>query len=803
MGYLPPSTVTSNFDPNYDCIATTAYNALGLRTVMTDTTGVTTWVYDGLSQPVAITQPRVGTVGYNHNAQGNRTRLIYPDGKQALYAYDSLGRLAQVTDWLTQTTTYTYNAASWLVNTSLPNGVTITNTYDDAGQLLEREHARNAFLISVFQYVYNETGNRTVVTETLFSPYHLLLPVVMHSTSEGEQMMQGESLAPQLSPLGPYPAPLDAGVESEQSAPTPAAPGPYPAPEAEPGDDETSFWQGLMDFIGELLGWDATTASAHPATAPALSGLASETQTIPSGVSQSVIEYTYDPLSRLTAADYSDGIYFHYTLDAVGNQLSEATPAGETAYVYDDANRLENVDGETYNWDANGNLTWIGSWTHPYFYDAANRLIGAGGMTLTASYSYSGLGDRVSQTVGGDSIQYTLDLAAGLTQVLGDNDHVYLYGLGRIAQQGATTTEYFLTDALGSVRQLVVGDGEVTLAKRYEPFGETLSSVGDGISTFAYTGEAMDALTGFVYLRARYMDPSQGRFLSRDIWVGDYSRPLSLNLWNYVESNPVIYVDHTGHIKESDASTATSIIDSLFNNYSVSIFKDYRFYDVQVPQVENANARIVKWKCEKAWYEGAWENLHEIEWVRDAIEEMGNAMGGAAKFKAAMHGTVKISRWDVSRDPILTINGNEIIGSVRGFAPPPEAGLGDIVMPDHFFSAGDLYAKYGVVHELAHVWDRRSGKTLSEGISAVVGTKTVCNWLGFNCRYDLGIADGNEPPPGHHANPYAGVSAMEDWAEAFATFVYPAYYGQDQGNDILGPIRRQYVQEAIQNLQHR
>lgn len=37
-----------------------------------------------------------------------------------------------------------------------------------------------------------------------------------------------------------------------------------------------------------------------------------------------------------------------------------------------------------------------------------------------------------------------------------------------------------------------------------------------------------------------------GRFLTIDSWQGDYNRPVSLNLWNYVEANPVNYTDPTG-----------------------------------------------------------------------------------------------------------------------------------------------------------------------------------------------------------------------------------------------------------------
>ncbi|MBN2499318.1 MAG: hypothetical protein JXB38_01045 [Anaerolineales bacterium] len=63
--------------------------------------------------------------------------------------------------------------------------------------------------------------------------------------------------------------------------------------------------------------------------------------------------------------------------------------------------------------------------------------------------------DRISQTVnGGAAVQYTLDLNAGLTQVLSDGTNVYLYGYGCIAEEAQTEWDYYLADALGSVRQL-------------------------------------------------------------------------------------------------------------------------------------------------------------------------------------------------------------------------------------------------------------------------------------------------------------------------------------------------------------
>ena len=254
------------------------------------------------------------------------------------------------------------------------------------------------------------------------------------------------------------------------------------------------------------------------------------------------ITYTYDPLGRLTSANYGDGNYFVYTYDAVGNRLTETTQFGTTTYTYDDANRLATVNAVSYTWDDNGNLLSDGVST--YTYDHANRLrsVTTGGTTYT--YAYNGLGDRVSQTVGEVTTTYTLDLNARLTQVLADGTNTYLYGYERIAQFSATETGYYLGDALGSVRQMADEDGVVTLTKQYKPFGELLSSTGSGELMYGFAGEQTDA-TGLQYLRARYYS-GLGRFVSRDSQNGDPKSPLSYNLWIFGYSNPETYTDPSG-----------------------------------------------------------------------------------------------------------------------------------------------------------------------------------------------------------------------------------------------------------------
>ncbi|MEW5938461.1 MAG: RHS repeat-associated core domain-containing protein, partial [Chloroflexota bacterium] len=280
------------------------------------------------------------------------------------------------------------------------------------------------------------------------------------------------------------------------------------------------------------------------------------------------ISYDYDPLQRLTAADYSTGEFYHYTYDSVGNRLTEITNEDSTTYVYDSANRLTSAGGVTYVFDANGNLLSDGQ--NSYAYDSANRLTSMNGSSGSFTYGYNGLGDRLVQ----NGVHYTLDLNTGLTQILSDGTTTYLYGLGRIAQTDGAGNEYFLGDALGSVRQLADDTGTVTLAKFYAPYGETIYSAGAGQTSYGFTGETTDA-NGLVYLRARYYEPGDGRFLSRDVWEGDYQQPMSYNSWLYVYENPVNLTDSSGYCPgpKNDSDTCWQLL--------LQIESQYDFIDLQ------------------------------------------------------------------------------------------------------------------------------------------------------------------------------------------------------------------------------
>jgi RHS repeat-associated protein len=299
------------------------------------------------------------------------------------------------------------------------------------------------------------------------------------------------------------------------------------------------------------------------------------------------VTYTYDALNRLSAADYSNGDYFHYTFDAVGNRLSQESSLGgtqvSTEYTYDDANRLTGAGGVSYTWDNNGNLLSDG--TNTYTYDGANRLVEVVTGSSTVTYAYDGMGNRLQQSENGVTTTYTLDLAGPLSQVLSDGTNTYLYGNGRIAQENAQGRQYFLGDSLGSVRQLVDENGLVTLAKRYDPYGNVIQSVGEGESAFGFTGEGTGQ--GLIYLHSRYYSTATGRFITEDSWDGDNKTPMSYNDWLYVYSNPINLRDPSGKsphycdylLPQQRAKISDCSSENNFTPEGLKAFQVYQLYE--------------------------------------------------------------------------------------------------------------------------------------------------------------------------------------------------------------------------------
>jgi RHS repeat-associated protein len=169
-----------------------------------------------------------------------------------------------------------------------------------------------------------------------------------------------------------------------------------------------------------------------------------------------------------------------------------------------------------------------------YTYDSANRLIAVDGAEIDTAMSYNGLGQRLSMTASNVTTQYVMDGNNPLMATSNGNNTTFLYGLGAVAEK-TTTWNYALPDGGNTPRQLTDADGEVTLATRYTPWGDTLELNGTGNFTFGYFGGLMDEATGLLYVgNGQYYDPATGRFLTRDA--------------NSTSPNPYVPFDPTGFL---------------------------------------------------------------------------------------------------------------------------------------------------------------------------------------------------------------------------------------------------------------
>jgi len=123
----------------------------------------------------------------------------------------------------------------------------------------------------------------------------------------------------------------------------------------------------------------------------------------------------------------------------------------------------------------------------------------------------------------------------------------YLYGTALdslFARYDGTTAIWYLTDNLGSVRQMTTTAGSVQDQLTYDSFGniltETHSTNGD---RFKFTGREWDSALGLQFNRARYYNPADGRWITQDPLTfasGD------MNLYEYALNQPIRFLDPSG-----------------------------------------------------------------------------------------------------------------------------------------------------------------------------------------------------------------------------------------------------------------
>jgi RHS repeat-associated protein len=126
----------------------------------------------------------------------------------------------------------------------------------------------------------------------------------------------------------------------------------------------------------------------------------------------------------------------------------------------------------------------------------------------------------------------------------------YTHGIQRISQSRAGVTHFYGYDG-GSVRQLTDTSGAVTDTYTFDAFGVLIGGTGSTLNAYRYRGEQWDASVGMYSLRARWYEPTKGRFWTADTYQGAQNAPATLHKYLYTEGNPVDYIDPTGYLVET------------------------------------------------------------------------------------------------------------------------------------------------------------------------------------------------------------------------------------------------------------
>jgi len=229
------------------------------------------------------------------------------------------------------------------------------------------------------------------------------------------------------------------------------------------------------------------------------------------------------------------------------------------ARVYDAADELAQDANYDYSYDAEGNLAQKTNRTNPadqtnYTYDAQNRLVQLVSPLGTSVYAYDALGRRIARAVNGTTTRYILDEQNvrleldGSNALSAANTHAALDRLLVRDQTGGPL--FYQSDGLGSITALTDATGAVVERYRYSAFGrlEVLDAnfqpvtINQPRTPYTYAGREWEPEAALYFNRARFYDPSLGRFISRDP-IGEAG---GLNLYGYVFNNPVNLNDPLG-----------------------------------------------------------------------------------------------------------------------------------------------------------------------------------------------------------------------------------------------------------------
>ena len=536
-----------------------------------DTIRETKYVYDTKNRLVSYTDPEGRTETYTYDCNSNLTKTIDKNGNILKNTYDNQNRLTERTAKEKKTGketvhTYRYNAYGDVAvqdDTQFVYG-------DVSGQVTKETTKLTKNKDVVKNYTYDSNGNKSTFSVKAGEDTKLSLSyeydgssrLIAVKDSEGNQAVS-------------YAYDTEGSLSERQAA----------------NGLKTTYGYDYQNRLTSMTNETGKgVVSKYSSTYLKNGQKAEEVSTVMDKNGKSTKKtaaYTYDMLGRITRETKTGREDISYTYDANNNRKQMTIGNKTTAYQYNKNDELlrtdtlhtdtEKNDVVIYKNDKNGNqLATVNRSEIPAeakdtsyidvdvtlgdnqlndnvvnHYNALNQLTETLTKNYKVSFTYDAEGLRTGKTVNGektvyvwDGDQVVMELSKGgavQKRYIRGNDLVY-------ADKGENTEKtYYVTDMHGNVVQLLDESGNVTKTYEYDSFGNEVKPEKKDENPYRYCGEYYDKETEEVYLRARYYQPSVGRFITRDTYTGESDEPLSLHLYTYCENDGVNAWDPSGH----------------------------------------------------------------------------------------------------------------------------------------------------------------------------------------------------------------------------------------------------------------
>jgi RHS repeat-associated protein len=512
--------------------------------------------YDNDGNLISLSDENAHVTQNGYDLLSDLTSKILPDGSSTeTRTYDNNGNFVSLTHFNGVTTTYTYDNLNRLLSRATPGETTVSHTYTATGR-----YATTTDASGTTTYTYDGM-DRLTSKATPEGTLSYTYDAAGHVLSIASSNTNGASVSYTWDSLNRLSTVVDNRLGMSSNTTTYAYDTASNLVTATYPNGVQSTFQ--YDQLNRLTSTTAGNTAYGYTIGP------TGVRTGATELSGRAVAWSFDGIYRLTGETVSGDAHYNgsvsYGLDPVGNRLSgtstlQGVSSGSFSYNADDE-----LTGELY--DADGNVTETGGKT--FAYDSRNELISMNSGAI--SITYNGFGNRVAKSVSGVTTKYLVEddvNPTGYPQVFDELTgstvtRTYTFGLQRISENqiidSAWTPSFYGYDGFGTVRQLTNSAGTVTDSYEYDAFGNEITSTGTTPNNYLYRGEQYDPDLGLYYLRARYMNPLTGRFMSRDPEDGHIGIPATLHKYLYSGGDPVNRIDPTGHINSLEFALIANV----------------------------------------------------------------------------------------------------------------------------------------------------------------------------------------------------------------------------------------------------